>query len=61
MGFFFMPTLFTAQNGLENHQKLTVDVCGLPSRVWEHAFVAAMECVPFVGGSSEQGVVDLPF
>jgi hypothetical protein len=24
MGFFFMPTLLKAKNGLENHQKLTV-------------------------------------
>jgi hypothetical protein len=29
-----MPTLFRAQNGLENHQKQAVDVGGLPSRAW---------------------------
>jgi hypothetical protein len=34
MGFFFMPTLFTAQNGLENHQKPALDVRGLLHGTW---------------------------
>ena len=34
MGFFFMPSLFRAQNGLENHRKLNAGVRALPSRVW---------------------------
>jgi hypothetical protein len=28
MGFFFMPTLLKAKNGLENHQKLAVWLLG---------------------------------
>ena len=45
MGFFFMPTLFEAQNGLENHQKLNVGVCGLSAARGEHELVAAMHSV----------------
>ena len=40
MGFFFMPTLFGAQNGLENHQKLNAGVRGFCTACGEHGFVA---------------------
>jgi hypothetical protein len=64
-GFFFMPTLFKAQNGLENHQKLNAAVRGLLRRVWgarvRGNYGMCPAGVPFVGGSSEEGVVVLPF
>lgn len=65
MGFFFMPTLFTAQNGLENHQKLNTGVCGLLHGMWgaraRGGDGMSTGGVPFVGVWSERVVVDLPF